>query len=420
MVNEVQQTEVPHFLEQLFERDSRRILATLVRTLGDIELAEDAMQEAFAAAASAWEAEGVPEQPVSWLISAGRFRAVDLIRRDIRFRELQPELVARIEQVAANNSSIADQEIEDDRLRLIFTCCHPSIDPSIQVPLTLREVCGLSTEEIANAFLVSTKAMAQRIVRGKAKIRRAGVPFVIPDRDHLPERLDAVLSVIYLVFNEGYSASAGARLTRVELSSEAIRLCRLVLDLMPDPEVVGLLALMLLHESRRDARLDERGDLVLLEDQDRSLWNREYIEEGMQLVERALASGRFGSYTLQAAISAVHAEAATASQTDWTQIVSLYDVLCRLTISPVARLNRAVAIAMRDGPLAGVEIIDAILDRGELGDYHLAHSARGELLRRAGRTADAIGAFERAVALVKEDSQRRFLTARLKALQSDA
>lgn len=420
MVNEVQQTEVPHFLEQLFERDSRRILATLVRTLGDIELAEDAMQEAFAAAASAWEAEGVPEQPVSWLISAGRFRAVDLIRRDIRFRELQPELVARIEQVAANNSNIADQEIEDDRLRLIFTCCHPSIDPSIQVPLTLREVCGLSTEEIANAFLVSTKAMAQRIVRGKAKIRRAGVPFVIPDRDHLPERLDAVLSVIYLVFNEGYSASAGARLTRVELSSEAIRLCRLVLDLMPDPEVVGLLALMLLHESRRDARLDERGDLVLLEDQDRSLWNREYIEEGIQLVERALASGRFGSYTLQAAISAVHAEAATASQTDWTQIVSLYDVLCRLTISPVARLNRAVAIAMRDGPLAGVEIIDAILDRGELGDYHLAHSARGELLRRAGRTADAIGAFERAVALVKEDSQRRFLTARLKALQSDA
>lgn len=403
-------------LERIFQTESRRVLASLIRALGDFDLAEDALQDAFSAAAKDWPAGGVPDNPVAWLISAGRFRAIDRIRREARFREMQPELLARIDEIEAHNSEVAANEIEDDRLRLIFTCCHPAIDPMVQAPLTLREVCGLSTEEIADAFLVAPATMAQRIVRGKAKIRRAAIPYVIPPIEDLPERLDAVLTVIYLVFNEGYSASAGSRLTRVELSSEAIRLCRLVLDLLPDSEVMGLLALMLLHESRRESRVDERGDLVLLEDQDRTNWNQEFIREGQTLVRQSLASRRFGAYTIQAAISAVHAEAKIAAETDWQQIAALYDVLLRIESSPVVELNRAVALAMRDGPEAGLEIIDHILGRGDLQDYYLAHSARGELLRRSGRTREAREAFEQAEPLTKQDSERRFLKKRLEAL----
>ena len=408
--------EITGTIDELFRTDSRRVLATLIRTLGDFDLAEDAMQEAFAAAAKDWQLKGIPKDPVAWLISAGRFRAIDLIRRDAKFRELQPRLISRIEEVASHNAEVAAHEIEDDQLRLIFTCCHPAIDPMVQVPLTLREICGLSTEEIADAFLTAPATMAQRIVRGKAKIRKAGIPYVVPSRDDLPERLNAVLSVIYLVFNEGYSASTGSKLTRVELSSEAIRLGRLLLELFPDPEVMGLLALMLLHEARRDARVDESGDIVLLEDQDRETWNFQFIEEGQRLVQQSLASRRIGVYTLQAAISAVHSEAKVASDTDWQQIVALYDVLFRIEPSPVVELNRAVAVAMRDGPEAGLEIIDGILGRGDLINYYLTHSARGELLRRKGDTKEARRAFEQAVTLAKQDSERRFLTKQLNSL----
>jgi len=395
--------------------DSRRVLATLIRLLGDFDAAEEAMHEAFRAALEQWPRDGVPANPRAWLVSAGRFKAIDAIRRRARFDELGDDTdVAVIDEAAW-----ADPEsVEDDRLRLIFTCCHPALSPDAQVALTLREVCGLTTEEIARAFLTPAPTLAQRIVRAKAKIRDAKIPYQVPSQAELPERLDAVLRVIYLVFNEGYAASSGATLTRHDVSGEAIRLGRLLVELLPEPEALGLLALMLLHESRRPARSSPSGEVVLLEDQDRSLWNREQIAEGVQLVERALASRRFGPYTLQAAISAVHAEAPTAAATDWAEIVGLYDALLSLDASPVVELNRAVAVAMRDGPEPGLVLVDAILKRGDLLEYRLAHAARAELCRRLGRTAEAKAAFERALALARQEPERRFLAKRLAELST--
>ncbi|AMV21518.1 RNA polymerase sigma factor [Planctomyces sp. SH-PL14] len=401
-------------IDDLYRSESRRVFASLVRVLNDFDLADDAMHEAFAVAIEVWPRDGVPANPSAWLVSTGRFKAIDSLRRQGRLRELQPEIAARLDDVADENATRAAVEIEDDRLRLIFTCCHPAIDPRLQVPLTLREVCGLTTEEIAHAFLTSKATMAQRIVRGKARIREAEIPYAVPSLRDLPERLDAVLSAIYLVFNEGYAASQGESLTRVDLTAEAIRLGRLLLDLLPDPEVQGLLALMLLHESRREARVSREGEIVLLEDQDRSRWNAGMISEGTTLVEQALRSRRFGAYTLQAAISAIHAEAATPPQTDWNQIVVLYTVLQRIDASPVVELNRAVAVAMRDGPEAGLELIDRILGRGDLSQYPLAHSARGELLRRAGRGPAARTAFERALELARSEPEKRFLAGRIR------
>ena len=393
--------------------DSRRVLATLIRLLGDFDAAEEAMHEAFRAALEQWPRDGVPANPRAWLVSAGRFKAIDAIRRRARFDELGDDTDVAV----IDASAWADPEsVEDDRLRLIFTCCHPALSPDAQVALTLREVCGLTTEEIARAFLTPAPTLAQRIVRAKAKIRDAKIPYQVPSQAELAERLDAVLRVIYLVFNEGYAASSGATLTRHDVSGEAIRLGRLLVELLPEPEALGLLALMLLHESRRPARSSPSGEVVLLEDQDRSLWNREQIAEGVQLVERALASRRFGPYTLQAAISAVHAEAPTAAATDWAEIVGLYDALLSLDASPVVELNRAVAVAMRDGPEPGLVLVDAILKRGDLLEYRLAHAARAELCRRLGRTAEAKAAFERALALARQEPERRFLAKRLAEL----
>ncbi|KAA5539440.1 RNA polymerase sigma factor [Roseiconus nitratireducens] len=416
---ESQANSDPNFATKISECHAQyacKVFATLVRLLGDFDLAEDALQEAFAAAAARWPTEGVPENPAAWLISTGRFKAIDRIRREAKLRDSSEQIVARIQRVEQSNQQKSEQVIQDDRLRLIFTCCHPAIDPKVQIPLTLREVCGLSTEEIASAYLSSPSTMAQRIVRGKNKIRDARIPIRVPDQSELPARLDGVLSVIYLIFNEGYSATRGKSLTRVELSSEAIRLCRLLLELHSVPEAMGLLALMLLHESRRDARTDEKGDLVLLENQDRSRWDRQMIAEGKQLVESALLTGQAGGYTIQAAISAVHADAATAEETDWPQIVALYDLLVGSDRNPVVELNRAVAVAMRDGPAAGLEIIDQILARGELQQYALAHSARGELLRRIGQLDQAAQAFRTARTLTHERSQQRFLDAKLNDL----
>ncbi|CAN5201241.1 RNA polymerase sigma factor [soil metagenome] len=403
-------------IDDLYRSESRRVFASLVQLLNDFDLADDAMHEAFAAAIELWQRDGVPANPRAWLVSTGKFKAIDSLRRQGRLQELQPVLVSRLEEVADTNAARAATEIEDDRLRLIFTCCHPAIDPKLQVPLTLREVCGLTTEQIAHAFLTTKATMAQRIVRGKAKIREAEIPYVVPSLTDLPERLDAVLSAIYLVFNEGYAASQGDSLLRVDLTAEAIRLCRLVLELLPDPEVKGLLALMLLHESRREARVSQDGEIILLDDQDRSRWNSSMIAEGTRLVEEALRSRRFGAYTLQAAIAAIHAEAMTAAQTDWSQIVVLYSVLQRIDASPVVELNRAVAIAMRDGPQAGLVLIDRILDRGDLGQYLLAHSARAQLLKRAGKPSEALAAFQKAMALARQEPEKRFLTARIKEL----
>lgn len=403
-------------VETLYRIHSRQVFATLVRVLGDFDLAEEALHDAFAAAMEHWATDGAPANPVAWLISTGRFKAVDSIRRRAKFNNLQPDLARRVDAIEAANQSMSQQEIKDDRLRLIFTCCHPAIDPQVQIPLTLREVCGLTTEQIAHAFLTNPSTMAQRIVRGKAKIRDAGIPYVVPSIGDLPSRMDAVLSVIYLVFNEGYSASSGETLTHAELSDEAIRLARLLVELLPDPEAIGLLALMLLHESRRTARLDNAGNIVLLDDQDRSLWNQELIAEGTRLVERSLRSRRIGAYAIQAAISAVHAEAKTSSQTDWAQIVSLYDVLVRASPSPVIELNRAVAVAMSDDIASGLSIINAILQRGELQDYYLAHSARAELLRRMGELDQARTAFERALSLAQQEPERRFLQQKLRSL----
>jgi RNA polymerase sigma-70 factor (ECF subfamily) len=403
-------------VEAVYRSDSRRVLATLIRLLGDFDLAEEALHEAFAAAVERWPRDGVPGNPRAWLVSAGRFKAIDAMRRRARFDASLGELAERLDAAAGDAAGPGEEDVEDDRLRLIFTCCHPALPPDAQVALTLREVCGLTTEEIARAFLAAPPTVAQRIVRAKARIRDAHIPYQVPPRAELPDRLDVVLRVVYLVFTEGYSASSGASLTRPDLSGEAIRLGRLLVELLPEPEAVGLLALMLLHESRRAARTSPAGDLILLDDQDRTLWNPEQIAEGTVLVERALRSRRIGPYTLQAAIAAVHAHAPTAAATDWAQIVGLYDVLARAAPSPVIELNRAAAVAMRDGPQAGLELIDAILARGDLADYHLAHSARADLCRRLGRTADARVAYERALALTRQEPERRFLERRLREL----
>ncbi len=403
-------------VDEVYLAESRRVLATLIRLLGDFDIAEEAMQEAFAAAVEQWPRDGRPASPRAWLVSTGRFKAIDAIRRRARFDASQTELAERLAAEAVVAEPREPGEIEDDRLRLIFTCCHPALPPEAQVALTLREVCGLTTEEIARAFLITPSTLAQRIVRAKAKIRDARIPYEVPSRVELPDRLDAVLHVVYLVFNEGYAASSGESLTRADLSAEAIRLGRLLLDLLPEPEAMGLLALMLLHESRRAARTSATGEVILLEQQDRSHWSRALIAEGTALVERSLASRRIGPYTLQAAISAVHAEAPTAAATDWAQIVGLYDVLLRADPSPVVELNRAVAVAMRDGPGAGLALIDALLAKGALAEYHLAHSARAELCRRLGRTADARASYERALALARQEPQRRFLERRLREL----
>jgi RNA polymerase sigma-70 factor, ECF subfamily len=401
-------------VDAMYRSDSRRVLATLIRLLGDFDLAEEALHDAFAAAIEIWPIDGVPRNPRTWLVSTGRFKAIDRLRRSSRFDSADE---AALERVAQSEAPEPD-EVEDDRLRLIFTCCHPALSADAQIALTLREVCGLTTEEVARAFLTPAPTLAQRIVRAKSKIRDAGIPYEIPSLSDLPDRLDSVLHVIYLVFNEGYLASAGPELMRESLSAEAIRLGRLLVELLPEPEALGLLALMLLHEARRAGRTSSLGDLILLEDQDRSLWNREQIREGVALVERALTSRRIGPYSLQAAIGAVHAEAPDAGSTDWAQIVALYDVLLKAEPSAVIRLNRAVAIAMRDGPATGLELIDEILASGELVDYYPAHSARGELCRRLGRVGDARKAYNRTLELVTQEPERRFLERRLAELDS--
>jgi len=407
-------------IETLYRSESGRVLATLVRLLGDLDLAEESMHEAFAAALESWPQTGIPDNPRPWLISTARFKAIDGMRRRARFDGAQKDLVAHME--ARINQAIPgqvedDEEIEDDRLRLVFTCCHPALLPEAQVALTLREVCGLTTEEIARAFLVTPATLAQRIVRAKTKIRDTPIPYEVPAPEELPQRLDTVLQVVYLVFNEGYSAAAGAEVTRAELTAEAIRLGRLLMELQPEPEVTGLLALMLLQESRRAARSSPTGELILLENQDRSLWNRQQIAEGVALVEKALQSRRFGTYTLQAAIAAVHAEAETAAATDWRQIVALYDQLVRIQPSPVVQLNRAVAVAMRDGPEAGLARIDAVMEHGALANYYLAHAARADMCRQLGRTAEALASYEKALALTQQEPERQFLQERIRQLK---
>ncbi len=416
--------QIREFVDSLYRVDSGRILATLIRLLGDFDLAEEAMHEAFAAALSLWPRSGVPGNPRPWLISTARFKAIDTLRRRARFDASQDELVRYLEAQwgsAARSTnaedSLEDDRLEDDRLRLIFTCCHPSLAPEARVALTLREVCGLTTEEIAKAFLIAPSTLAQRIVRAKAKIRETPIPYEVPTPPELPERLGAVLQVVYLVFNEGYSAAAGAQVTRAELTGEAIRLGRLLTELQPEPEVIGLLSLMLLQESRHAARTSPSGELILLENQDRSLWNREQIAEGVALLQKALKSRRFGSYTLQAAIAAVHAEAESVAVTDWGQIVALYDQLVRIQPSPVVQLNRAVAIAMRDGPEAGLTEIEAVLEQGELANYYLAHSARADMYRRLGRTAEARSSYEKALALTQQEPERQFLQERIRQLK---
>jgi RNA polymerase sigma-70 factor (ECF subfamily) len=408
--------QVRSTVDSVYRSESRRVFATLIRLLGEFDLAEEALHEAFASAMEQWPRDGVPANPRAWLVSAGRFKAIDAIRRRARFDASLGELAERLDANTRGAAAPDDEGVEDDRLRLIFTCCHPALPADAMVPLTLREVCGLTTEEIARAFLTAPSTIAQRIVRAKTKIREARIPYQVPSRADLPDRLDTVLRVIYLVFNEGYSASSGESLTRSDLSGEAIRLGHLLIELLPEPEAVGLLALMLLQESRRVARTSPAGELVLLEHQDRALWNREQISEGKSLVERALSLRRFGPYTLQAAIAAVHADSPSTAATDWRQIVGWYDVLLQTTPSPIIELNRAVAVAMRDGPSAGLALIDDILKRGDLADYHLAHAARADLCRRLGRTAAARASYQRALELARQEPERRFLEQRLNDL----
>jgi RNA polymerase sigma-70 factor (ECF subfamily) len=416
MTNEPSTELVRARVDSIYRSESRRIFATLIRLLGDFDLAEDALHDAFRAAMEQWPRDGLPANPRAWLVSTGRFKAIDGLRRRSRFEKSLGPLAEEITAGASNAIELDNAGLEDDQLRLIFTCCHPALSLEARTALTLREVCDLTTEEIAHAFLVTPSTLAQRIVRAKTKIREAHIPFEVPSQDELPDRLDAVLQVIYLVFNEGYSASSGEALTRPDLCGEAIRLGRLLVELLPEAEAVGLLALMLLHEARRAARITPTGDLVILEEQDRSLWNGDLISEALALLEKALSSRRFGLYTLQAAIVAVHAKASSAASTDWAQIVELYNLLMRVNPSPVVELNRAVAVAMLDGPSAGLELIDAILARGELADYHLAHSARAELYRRLGRTAEARACYERALALTQQEPERRFLERKLHEL----
>ena len=400
-------------VDAVYRAESRRVLATLIRLLGDFDIAEEALHDAFRAALEQWPHDGVPANPRAWLVSTGRFKAIDGMRRRARLEASLADLADQLDARAGAGAERGDDAVEDDRLRLIFTCCHPALAPDAQVAMTLREVCGLTTDEIARAFLTATATVAQRIVRAKAKIRDARIPYEVPSEAELPDRLDAVLRVIYLVFNEGYSASSGGSLTRHDLSAEAIRLGRLLVELLSEPEAVALLALMLLHDSRRAARTSPTGDLVLLEDQDRSLWNREQILEGVALMERVLSSRRIGPYAIQAAIAAVHAEAPSPGATDWARIVGLYDLLARADPSPVVELNRAVAVAMRDGPAAGLTLIDGILARGDLEKYHLVHAARADLCRRLGRTAEARAAYERALNITQQEPERRFLRRRL-------
>lgn len=416
MTSEQTIEQINALVEQVYRDESRRVLATLIRLLGDFDLAEEALHEAFRAALEQWPRDGAPANPRAWLVSAGRFKAIDTLRRRARFDAALATLAEQLDQDSSAMLEADAESVADDRLRLIFTCCHPALQPEARVALTLREVCGLTTEEIARAFLVAPPTLAQRIVRAKAKIREERIPYQVPSRAELPERLESVLQVIYLVFNEGYAASAGDTLTRPDLSGEAIRLGRLLAALLPEPEVLGLLALMLLHESRRAARTTPTGDIVLLEDQDRSLWDRELIAEGAALVAQALATENYGPYTLQAAIAAVHAQAPSVAATDWSQIVAFYDLLAQAVPSPIVELNRAVAIAMRDGPASGLALIDAILARGELADYHLAHAARADLCRRLGRTAEARAAYERALSLARQEPERRFIERRLREL----
>jgi len=415
--NDLQQ--VRRLVDDVYRSESRMVLATLIRLLGDFDAAEEAVHDAFAVAVERWSRDGVPGNPRAWLVSTGRFKAIDAMRRRARFDASLPELTRQLDSTTITDSDTEkwdNETVEDDRLRLIFTCCHPSLAPEAQVAMTLREVCGLTTEEIARAFLTKSPTVAQRIVRAKSKIRDARIPYIVPSETELPDRLDTVLQVVYLVFNEGYSSSSGGSLTRHDLSGEAIRLGRLLIQLLPEPEVMGLLALMLLQDSRRAARTSTTGDLILLEHQDRTLWNRDQIAEGLKLVERALSTRRIGPYTLQAAIAAVHAQAPHADATDWSQIVILYDVLFQAEPSPIIELNRAAAVAMRDGASAGLVLIDAILARGDLANYHLAHAARADLCRRSGRTAEARASYERALSLTQQEPERRFLERRMSEL----